>query len=90
MRTICLRYKLAVTHEFVFDEAGGLVAYHEDELDLSDDGQAIESALAGIYEAGFNVQADISDEFDRKYSAHWLEEDGCAKAKAQGEWEDAR
>ena len=76
-KTIRLCYPLKSKLEFVFDDSGDILSFKINDVDLSDNGDAIENGLAAVAEAGFYIQGDISEAFEeaRQRRNIFLDED---------------
>lgn len=65
MKTARLEYYFKTHLVFEFDTSGDLVTLLINGVDRSQDGDAIEHALAVVAEAGIDLQADISAAVER-------------------------
>jgi hypothetical protein len=63
MKTIKLTYNLKSTVQLEFDESGDLTSLFIDGNDRTQRGDSIDHVLAAIYDAGHNIQEDISIAF---------------------------
>jgi len=87
-RYIQLQYEIKGQKiEFEFDRSGDINSLKVNGVDRSDDGDAIDAALASVAEAGHSIRADISVAFDqeREASAVDYRDDPFRQAKAQAE-----
>lgn len=87
-QTVTVEYEIKGQRlAFEFDHAGDLVTFAINDIDRSDDGDAIESALAAVAEAGHKIQRDISDAFDEltKNTGAGYRTDWCRLAKSHAE-----
>lgn len=68
-----------------FDQSGDITSLKMNGVDKSQDGAAIDSALALIFDAGFNVQLDMSVANDSESGSLYLRKDECSLAKLHAE-----
>jgi hypothetical protein len=90
-RIVTLEYNIKGQRiEFKFNEFGDIESLKINGEDRSEDGEAIDAALAVVTEVGNNIQRDISEAFDELGRPHYNDDDRRRAARLEHEHEKIR